>query len=71
MTHPRRRRRARREWLTSRMSDTQQHPDPDPQPDNQQREDEAQQRTEGVEVESDQGPGDGGQRPDDSPSAAI
>ncbi|QGX08552.1 hypothetical protein EEW87_16875 [Janibacter melonis] len=53
------------------MSDTQQTPDP--QPDNQQREDEAQQRTEGVEVETDQGPddGDGGQRPEDSPTASI
>ena len=51
------------------MSDTQQTPDP--QPDNQQREDEAQQRTEGVELETDHGPGDGGQRPEDSPTASI
>lgn len=67
--HTRSHRRPPPQWLTSVMSDTQQTPDP--QPDNQQREDEAQQRTEGVEVETDQGPGDGGQRPEDSPTASI
>ena len=71
MPHPRSHSRPRPQWLTSVMSDTQQTPDP--QPDNQQREDEAQQRTGGVEVETDQGPdgGDGGQRPEDSPTASI